>query len=57
MNKFVPELPKAKRKVNDIVSIKMDEDMRAKFYALCEKTGLSPSRMGNQMIRYAMENM
>lgn len=57
MTKFVPQVPETKRKVNDVVSVKMDMEMREAFYKLCETTGLSPSRLGNQMIKYAMENM
>lgn len=58
MKKFIPEIPKTKRKVNEVVSIKIrDEETRKQFYDLCSKTGLAPSRLGYQMLKFALDNM
>lgn len=54
---FEPEIPKAKRKPNETIACKLPEELRAQFYALCASTGLAPSRLCGQMIRYALENM
>lgn len=54
---FVPQVVKSKRVNNPMVACKMPEDVIEPFYALCTKTGLSPSRLCGQMIRYAIENM
>lgn len=54
---FVPEVAKSNRVENNTVACKLPPDLIAPFYALCEKTGLAPSRLCGQMIRYALENM
>lgn len=54
---FQPEVPKTKRVNNEVVSCKLPADLIAPFYELCAKTGLAPSRLCGQMIRYALDNM
>jgi len=54
---FVPEVPKPTRVNNPTLACKLPEDLIDPFYALCAKTGLAPSRLCGQMIRYALENM
>lgn len=57
MAKFVPQAPPTKRIANDIVSVRLTPEIIAAFYELCKSTGLSPSRLGNQCIKFALENM
>ena len=54
---FEPVAPKTKRKQNETLAVRLSEDLREQFYALCAKSGLAPSRLGDQCIRYALENM
>lgn len=54
---FVPQVAKSKRVNNPTLACKLPEELIAPFYALCTKTGLAPSRLCGQMIRYALENM
>jgi hypothetical protein len=55
--KFVPQPPETIRKPNNVVSVKMPTELIEPFYALCKTTGLSPSRLGYQCIKFALENM
>ncbi len=57
MKAFVPEAEKSKRVNNPVVSCRLDDDLIDQFYALCAKTGLSPSRLANQMFRFSLENL
>ena len=54
---FVPETPASKRMKLETVSCRLSHDLIEPFYEACAKAGLSPSRLTNQMIRYALENM
>jgi hypothetical protein len=55
--KFVPQPNASKRQPNNTIAVKLPPELIQPFYALCEKTGLSPSRLGHQMIKFSLDNM
>lgn len=58
MTKFVPERKSRIGRVhNDTVSVKLPDDIRHQFHELCERTGLSPNKLGGQMFRFALSHM
>lgn len=57
MVKFIPQPKAISRQPNNTVAIKLPQELIAPFYDLCAKTGLSPSRLGHQCIKFALDNM
>lgn len=55
--KFVPQPATTTRQPNNTVAIKLPAELIEPFYDLCKKTGLSPSRLGHQCIKFALDNM
>lgn len=54
---FQPVPPKERRKNNPTVSVRLSADLVERFYTLCATNGLSPNRLADQCIRYALDNM
>lgn len=53
---FKPVLLTSKRIANDIVSVRLPSDLIDPFYKMCKDSGLSPSKLGAQCIRFALDH-